>query len=76
MFDLKNPATAGFLSGIFALIVSYINNKITKNKQENIVYFKLFVLVFFIVYTVIYINQNNVLNKQTGGSIHTGNPHF
>ena len=76
MFNLKNPGTSGILGGLIAVFVCYINNKITKNKSENINYFKLFILVFIIVYSIIYINQNNVLTKQSGGVIHTGNPNF
>ena len=76
MFNLKNPATSGILGGVIAVSVCYINNKLTKNKSENINYIKLFVLVFTIIYTIIYINYHNILNKQIGSVIHTGNPHF
>lgn len=76
MFNLKNPGTSGILGGLISVFVCYINNKITKNKSENINYFKLFILVFIIVYSIIYINQNNMLTQQSGGVIHTGNPNF
>ena len=75
MLDLKNPGIAGLCGGLIALFVYYINNKTTKNKVENINFFKLFILVFVIVYTIVYVNENNVF-KKVGGHIHTGNPNF
>ena len=76
MFNLKNPGTSGIIGGLVAVLACYLNNKLTKNKAENINYLKLFILVFFIIYTILYINQNNILTKQSGGVIHTGNPNF
>ena len=76
MLNLKNPGTSGIIGGLIAVLVCYINNKLTKNKIENVNYLKLFILVFVIIYIILYINKNNIMNKQNGGFIHTGNPNF
>ena len=77
MFDLKNPSVSGIVAGVISIIFYYINNKMTKKNCENINYFKLFILVFIIVYSIVHINQNNVFGKQSGGgAIHTGIPNF
>lgn len=75
MIDLQNSATSSFLGGIIGISIYYINNKIKKKNVENIDYLKLFVLIFIVVYFILYINKNNILNKDKN-VIHTGNPKF
>lgn len=58
---LKNPIVFGSISGILAVILFYIDSKITQNKKEKKDYIKLFIIISIITGVLIYvINLDNI----------------
>tara|TARA_B100000963_G_C22494120_1_gene610644 strand:- start:569 stop:823 length:255 start_codon:yes stop_codon:yes gene_type:complete len=84
MTILKNPIVLSVLGSLLAVLVLYINNKVSKEPHKKIDYLKLFFLVFIILFITLQIFIFNVEN-QSGGSFDSrhvnvemrgGNPDF
>ena len=84
MTILKNPIVLSVLGSWLAVLVLYINNKVSKEPHKKTDYLKLFFLVFIILFITLQIFIFNV-EGQTGGSfdprhvnveMRGGNPDF
>ena len=84
MTILKNPIVLSVLGSLLAVLVLYINNKVSKEPHKKTDYLKLFFLVFIILFITLQIFIFNV-EGQTGGSfdprhvnveMRGGNPDF
>lgn len=74
MIDFQNPLIASIVGGFIGVVFLYLNSYITKKKQDNINYIKQFILITGIVYFILYMNNTDLVSKNT--TIHTGNPNF
>jgi len=72
MSVLKNPVVLSLLGSLLAVLVLYVNNKITKQKHKKTEYLKLFFLVFIIQFLTLQIFIFNVENE-SGLPIDSGN---
>ena len=72
MSILKNPIVLSILGSLLAVLVLYINNKVSKETHKKTDYLKLFFLVFIILFITLQIFIFNVEN-QSGGSFDSRN---
>lgn len=57
---LLNPIFSAIVSGIFAVLLFYLDAKITKTKRTKVEYLKIFIISGLVTGLIIYISQMNI----------------
>lgn len=73
MSILKNPIILSLLGSLLAILILYVNNKITKESHKKTDYIKLFFLVFIILFMTLQIFIFNIENGGSGISFESNN---
>ena len=66
MSILKNPIVLSIIGSLLAILILYINNKVSKEPHKKTDYLKLFFLVFIILFIIL---QIFIFNLENGGSV-------
>lgn len=73
MSILKNPIVLSIFGSLLAILILYINNKVSKEPHRKTDYMKLFFLVFIILFLTLQIFIFNIENGGSGLSFDSGN---